>query len=95
MRAFALSLIAFPVSSRRPISTMVKGYARGAATRSAISDDANEPVHDQKKGLPYSFEKCKGDKYSCVIGVDEAGRGPLAGPVVAGACYVPPEAWYF
>ena len=23
------------------------------------------------------------------IGVDEAGRGPLAGPVVAGACIVP------
>jgi ribonuclease HII len=25
-----------------------------------------------------------------VIGVDEAGRGPLAGPVVAGACILPP-----
>ncbi|MFZ5828289.1 MAG: ribonuclease HII [Bacillota bacterium] len=27
-----------------------------------------------------------------VIGVDEAGRGPLAGPVVAGACILPPDA---
>ncbi len=26
------------------------------------------------------------------IGVDEAGRGPLAGPVVAGACILPPDA---
>ena len=71
---------------------MVKGYSRGAATR-AVSDDADETVQDTKKGLAYSFEKSKADKYSCVIGVDEAGRGPLAGPVVAGACYIPPEAW--
>ena len=29
--------------------------------------------------------------YCCVAGVDEAGRGPLAGPVVAAACVIPEE----
>ncbi len=27
--------------------------------------------------------------FSCICGLDEAGRGPLAGPVVAGACILP------
>ena len=29
--------------------------------------------------------------YKFIVGVDEAGRGPLAGPVVAAACRVPPS----
>ena len=28
---------------------------------------------------------------SVVCGIDEAGRGPLAGPVVAGACILPAD----
>jgi len=39
-----------------------------------------------------TFEKLAyDDGYRCIAGVDEAGRGPLAGPVVAAAVIFPPE----
>ena len=38
----------------------------------------------------YHYEKCALKAgYSCIAGVDEAGRGPLAGPVVVAACILP------
>lgn len=37
------------------------------------------------------FEKEYGGKYTWICGVDEAGRGPLAGPVAAGAVILPKE----
>ena len=40
--------------------------------------------------LEYTIEKSLTDKgYRYVCGVDEAGRGPLCGPVVAAACILP------
>lgn len=40
--------------------------------------------------LTYEYElSFKEDGYISVCGVDEAGRGPLAGPVVAAACILP------
>lgn len=37
------------------------------------------------------FEKKYRGQYTVICGIDEAGRGPLAGPVVAGACILPKE----
>lgn len=40
--------------------------------------------------LDYEFEKAfKCDSIKMICGVDEAGRGPLMGPVVAAACILP------
>lgn len=40
----------------------------------------------------YFFEKqCIAQGYARVAGIDEAGRGPLAGPVVAAAVILPPD----
>ncbi len=41
--------------------------------------------------LTYEYEDlARTQGYALVCGVDEAGRGPLAGPVCAGACILPP-----
>ncbi len=37
----------------------------------------------------YEFDKKLREKYKIIAGVDEAGRGPLAGPVVAAAVILP------
>ncbi len=45
-----------------------------------------EPPRD-----PLEYERSFWDRGRSVAGVDEAGRGPLAGPVVAAAVVLPPE----
>ena len=41
-----------------------------------------------KPSLSRVAEKNLGGVFPYIIGLDEAGRGPLAGPVVAAACYI-------
>jgi ribonuclease HII len=46
----------------------------------------------RSQGLSRSYEDAFWKQgYGMVAGVDEAGRGPLAGPVVAAACIVPAD----
>lgn len=45
-----------------------------------------------KKIATYEIEEqIRSDGYEYIVGVDEVGRGPGAGPVVAAAVYVPPD----
>ena len=53
--------------------------------------EAAIPISHRRKQLPtFDFEEAWwGQGFEDVAGVDEAGRGPLAGPVVAGAVILP------
>ncbi len=54
---------------------------------SLCSDEATKCQCD-----PWAYEKqVWANGYTCVAGVDEAGRGPLAGPVVAAAVVLPKD----
>lgn len=56
----------------------------------ASATETEQEVRFPHGTLPRTFEKEKeAAGFRCVVGVDEAGRGPLAGPVVAAACFVP------
>ncbi|MGB3142032.1 MAG: ribonuclease HII [Aestuariivirga sp.] len=49
-------------------------------------------THDDSLGPDFSFElAAKAQGFSRVCGIDEAGRGPLAGPVVAAAVILDPD----
>lgn len=43
-----------------------------------------------RKLLEYE-ESARSQGFSQIAGIDEVGRGPLAGPVVAAACIIPPD----
>lgn len=47
-------------------------------------------MRDQKINLYEFEEKLYDEGYHMICGVDEAGRGPLAGPVVVASCILPP-----
>jgi len=51
-----------------------------------------EELEQSRLAAMWKWEKmCWESGYQAVVGVDEAGRGPLAGPVVAAAVILPPD----
>lgn len=66
---------------------MPRGPSRPRDTSSGSTDDLFEMECD-----PCSFERgARSSGYARIAGLDEAGRGPLAGPVVAAAVVLPPD----
>lgn len=67
-------------------------------TQSQAKQNLKKPLpRDEKKRLLKlteleSVARAKG--YQSIAGVDEAGRGPLAGPVVAAACTIPEKTYF-
>lgn len=90
----------------RSTATLVTNEQRGSlnddivpiAKKSKISSaqttnaGTKSPVASPPSGISLHYEKARWSKgFKAVAGVDEAGRGPLAGPVVAAAVIVSPE----
>lgn len=48
-------------------------------------------LHEQFITLTFFEQKYRAEGYKYIAGIDEAGRGPLAGPVVAGAVILPED----
>ncbi|KAL3662504.1 hypothetical protein V7S43_012359 [Phytophthora oleae] len=97
-RSVKVASVAAPRRSPRlnkalPQSESVDVLPAAPARAKRVSKPKKQPKNDNEKPrstLSRTFEtRYEGKGYTTVIGVDEAGRGPLAGPVVAAACHVP------
>jgi len=66
---------------------MPRGSSRPRDTSSGSTDDLFD-----REGDTLAFERnARSAGYARIAGLDEAGRGPLAGPVVAAAVVLPPD----
>jgi len=64
-----------------------KGLVRKLLARQA----AEERTRGRIEGMLEHERRARADGFEAIAGVDEVGRGPLAGPVVAAAVILPPD----
>ena len=66
----------------------------GVRSIAAMAQKSLDRLHQERERLEKmrSYERdCEQKGYTLICGIDEAGRGPLAGPVVAGAVILPKD----
>lgn len=74
-------LCAYKTDERKSVQTLVQKYERRIEKLNAEKERIERmKVYEKKYG-----------QYQAICGIDEAGRGPLAGPVVAGAVILPKD----
>ncbi len=72
--------VRFENDSRQGVRQLLARYQKKIAAAQRESERLEKMLE---------FEKKYGEEYVCICGIDEAGRGPFAGPVVAGAVVLP------
>ena len=86
----------FEAADSRQLQVLYKEYASdgraGVVNLIAKYKKQEEALEKEKKRMEdmYIYERKYAD-YSYICGIDEVGRGPLAGPVVAGAVILPKD----
>lgn len=55
-----------------------------------LQESRNAEISKNKENSLYLFDEVYRSEYGVIAGLDEAGRGPLAGPLVASAVILPP-----
>ena len=71
-------------------ATQTDAASKRKTTKLKAKIPKKQAPRTRPSGLDCAFEAAKlAQGFTNVVGVDEAGRGPLAGPVVAGACAIP------
>jgi ribonuclease HII len=74
-------LLALKTDSRKGVKKLVLKWERQEAQK--------KQVHEQFVAMTSFERKFRIEGFQKIAGIDEAGRGPLAGPVVAGAVILP------
>lgn len=86
----------FQAAGLNELPAFIKTYEKDERSSvAAIVKKAQKQIEDHEKELARTekmkeYEK-KYDFFSWICGIDEVGRGPLAGPVVAGAVILPKD----